>query len=46
MTKEWTPLEPGAVERKYYAAGIGLILVEEFHGKGTVREQLTNVVGP
>lgn len=46
VTKEWTPLEPGAVERKYYAAGIGLILVEEFHGKGTVREQLTNVVGP
>jgi hypothetical protein len=46
VTKEWTPLEPGAVERKYYAEGIGLILVEEFHGKGTVREQLTNVVGP
>jgi len=25
-TKEWTPLEPGVVEFKYYAPGIGLIL--------------------
>jgi len=23
VTKEWTPLEPGAVERKYYAPGVG-----------------------
>ena len=43
VTKEWTPLEPGAVERKYYAAGIGLVLVQEFHGKGTVREELVAV---
>jgi hypothetical protein len=46
VTKEWTPLEPGAVERKYYVAGVGLVLVEEFHGKGTVREELVDVVGP
>lgn len=25
VTKEWTPLEPGAVERKYYAPGVGWI---------------------
>jgi hypothetical protein len=25
-TREWTPLEPGVVEFKYYAPGIGLIL--------------------
>jgi hypothetical protein len=25
-TKEWTPLEPGVVEFKYYAPGLGLIL--------------------
>ena len=23
QTKEWTPLEPGVVDNKYYAAGIG-----------------------
>ena len=26
LTKEWTPLEPGVVERKYYAEGLGFIL--------------------
>ena len=24
-TKEWTPLEPGYVEHKYYAAGVGQV---------------------
>ena len=43
VTKEWTPLEPGAVERKYYVAGVGLGLVEEFHGGPTVREELVRV---
>ena len=26
MTEEWTPLEPGVVEQKYYALGVGLVL--------------------
>ena len=26
LTKEWTSLEPGVVERKYYAKGVGFIL--------------------
>ncbi len=26
VTKEWTPLEPGHIEYKYYAPGVGLIL--------------------
>jgi hypothetical protein len=26
MTKEWNPLEPGVVEQKYYAPGIGNVL--------------------
>lgn len=26
VTEEWSPLEPGAVGRKYYAAGIGMFL--------------------
>jgi hypothetical protein len=29
LTKEWTPLEPGAIDHKYYVRGIG-----------TVREQM------
>jgi hypothetical protein len=25
VTKEWTPLEPGVVEKKYYARGVGFV---------------------
>ena len=40
-TKEWSALEHGAVEHKYYCPeGGGLMLVEELHGK-TVRVELT-----
>lgn len=46
VTKEWTPLEPGGIERKSYASGIGLILTEAFHGKGTGREELVSLTGP
>ncbi len=28
-TKDWTPLEPGDVEHKYYAPNVGLILEVE-----------------
>lgn len=31
-TKEWTPLEPGSVEHKYYCMPVGLILIEELQG--------------
>ena len=33
MTKEWTPLERGEVEHKYYCEGIGLVLIQELKGK-------------
>lgn len=46
VTKEWTALSPGDVERKYYVAGIGLVLTEEFHGPGTTREELVAITGP
>jgi hypothetical protein len=36
VTKEWTPVEPGNVEHKYYKEGVGLVLIEELKGK-TVR---------
>lgn len=43
VTKEWTPLEPGAIEHKYYCPevgnpGPGLVLVEELHGKSVYVE--------
>jgi len=40
-TKEWSPLEPGVVEHKFYAPGIGLVLIEELKEK-TVRVELVN----
>jgi hypothetical protein len=33
VTKEWTTLEGGSVEQKSYCPNIGLVLVEEHHGK-------------
>ena len=32
-TKEWNPLDPGHTEHKYYCEGIGLVAVDEHHGK-------------
>jgi len=42
VTKEWTPLEPGNIEQKFYAPGIGLVLIEELKGK-TVRVELVDI---
>lgn len=39
-TKEFTTLDPGAVEQKYYCPGIGLVAVDEHHG-AIVRFELT-----
>lgn len=41
-TKEWTPLEPGTIEHKYYAPGVGLVYIEELKGK-TVKVELVEV---
>lgn len=41
-TKEWTPLESGAIEHKYYAPGVGLVFIEELNGK-TVRVELVDI---
>ncbi len=43
-TKEWSPLEHGAIEHKYYSQDIGgLVLVEELKGK-TVLTELVDVL--
>ncbi|MBI2841866.1 MAG: hypothetical protein HYX78_00545 [Armatimonadetes bacterium] len=42
VTKEWTPLELGSVEQKFYAPGLGLVLVLEHHGK-IVRFEMVDV---
>jgi len=40
VTKEWSPLEPGAVEKKYYCRrpkdGPGLVLIDELSGGKTL----------
>lgn len=41
-TKEWTPLEPGEIEHKYYAPGVGLVFIEELKGK-TVEVELVTI---
>lgn len=38
-TKEWSALDTGAPEQKYYCPGIGLVAVDEHHGK-TFRSEL------
>lgn len=45
VTKEWTKLEPGNVEHKYYKEGVGLVLIEELKEK-SVRVELVEIIGP
>jgi len=42
LTREWTPLEKGAVEHKYYAAGVGFILGLSVKG-GNERTELVRI---
>lgn len=44
-TKEWTPLEPGEIEQKFYAPYVGLVYIKELKGK-TVHVELVNIVPP
>ena len=43
VTKEWTPLERGAVEHKYYCPYVGLVLINELSGGPTVRVELVGL---
>ena len=42
-TKEWTPLESGNVEHKYYCIPDGLVFIEELHG-GTKEVELVEII--
>jgi hypothetical protein len=43
QTKDWTPLEPGIAESKYYAPGIGLVMESALEG-GTSYMYLVEIV--
>jgi hypothetical protein len=53
MTREWTPLEPGEIEHKFYCPSTmtgnpvsgGLMLVEELKGKTTHVEYVGSTFG-
>ncbi len=45
VTKEWTPLERGVIEHKYYAPGVGLIM-EVMRAGGTDQVELVEIVEP
>ncbi|MGH9150331.1 MAG: hypothetical protein ACRD0F_08325, partial [Acidimicrobiales bacterium] len=45
MTRDWTPLEPGVIEHKYYAKGVGPVLAVTVSG-GAGREELVRFVRP
>lgn len=42
-TREWTPLEPGVIDAKYYARGIGQVAEQTVRG-GSERALLVKVV--
>jgi hypothetical protein len=43
-TKEWTPLEPGHIEHKFYCDGV-LTFIEELHGQTTNVNLVNNITG-
>ena len=45
LTKEWTPLEPGVLDHKYYARGIGTVLEQTVKG-GNERNELVAFSAP
>jgi hypothetical protein len=45
LTKEWTPLEPGVIDHKYYVRGIGTVLEQTVKG-GDERNTLVSIHRP
>jgi hypothetical protein len=46
VTQDWTPLEPGVVEEKFYAKGIGLVLETTVRGGSDRNELVSYQPGP
>lgn len=44
--KEFTKLEPGNIEHKYYAPGVGLVFIEELKEKTVIVELVDKYSGP
>ena len=45
VVREWNPLEPGVVEEKYYARGVGMVLEQKTKG-GSERVELVSHQAP
>jgi hypothetical protein len=45
LTKEWTPIEPGVLDHKFYARGIGTVLEQTVKG-GNERNELVSFTRP
>jgi hypothetical protein len=45
LTKEWTPLEPGVLDHKFYARGVGTVLEQTVKG-GDERNELVSFSAP
>ena len=45
LTKEWTPLEPGVIDHKYYVRGVGTVLEQTVKG-GDERNTLVSIRRP
>jgi hypothetical protein len=41
LTKEWTPLEPGVIDHKFYVRGVGTVLEQTVRG-GSERNELVS----
>ena len=41
LTREWTPLEPGVIDHKYYLRGVGTVLEQTVKG-GDERNELVS----
>ena len=42
LTQEWTPLEPGVLDHKFYVRGVGTVLEQTEKG-GNERNELVSV---
>ena len=44
LTREWTPLEPGVIDHKYYVQGIGTVKEQQVAGSKPAQAEVTQLV--